>query len=183
MYEEMIVRHCSPTLAGMKAGNMFSVPYECPAQLLGEIRQLNWRLKEKGLRMIPLKISKKRALLYLYRESRLTEDFSDELTKKLLEQEGYENDRCKNCIARLAGKIRETDCIPHEVGLFLGYPSEDVDGFIRHKACDYKCVGCWKVYGDEEKAQKTFAAYKKCTEIYCARWAAGMPLEQLAVAG
>ena len=27
MSEDIIVRHCSPTLAGMKTGNMFSCPF------------------------------------------------------------------------------------------------------------------------------------------------------------
>ena len=68
------------------------------------------------------------------------------------------------------------------MGLLLGYPPEDVQGFIEHRAQDCKCVGCWKVYGDEEKARSLFAQYKKCTEIYCALWQSGSKLEQLAVA-
>ena len=71
---------------------------------------------------------------------------------------------------------------PHEVGLFLSYPPEDVKGFIDHRACGFKCAGLWKVYGDEEKARTLFAKYRKCTEIYCALWQSGSRLEQLAVA-
>ena len=43
---------------------------------------------------------------------------------------------------------------PHEVGLFLGYPPEDVEGFIENKACSCKLTGYRKVYSDEEKAKK-----------------------------
>ena len=46
----------------------------------------------------------------------------------------------------------ESGEFPHEVGLFLSYPPEDVKGFIDHRANDFKCAGLWKVYGDEEKA-------------------------------
>ena len=45
---------------------------------------------------------------------------------------------------------------PHEIGLFLGYPPEDVQGFLENRLC--KCVGCWKVYGDEQAAQNGFAS-------------------------
>ena len=76
----------------------------------------------------------------------------------------------------------ESGEFPHEVGLFLSYPPEDVKGFIDHRANDFKCTGLWKVYGDEEKARSLFAKYKKCTEIYCALWQSGSKLEQLAVA-
>lgn len=53
-----------------------------------------------------------------------------------------------------------TKDFPHEIGLFLGYPLEDVQGFIENRAEGYKCVGCWKVYGDEEYAKQEFRAIK-----------------------
>lgn len=61
----------------------------------------------------------------------------------------------------------ESGEFPHEVGLFLSYPPEDVKGFIDHRANDFKCAGLWKVYGDEEKVRSLFEKYRKCTEIYC----------------
>ena len=76
----------------------------------------------------------------------------------------------------------ESGEFPHEVGLFLSYPPEDVKGFIDHRANGFKYAGLWKVYGDEKKARSLFAKYKKCTEIYCALWQSGSKLEQLAVA-
>lgn len=69
------------------------------------------------------------------------------------------------------------------MGLFLGYPPEDVQGFMECRAKGFRCVGCWKVYGDAEKAQKLFASYKKCTAVYTARHAKGTPVERLTVAG
>ena len=60
-------------------------------------------------------------------------------------------------------RLRRESDFPHEVGLFLGYPPRDVEGFIREKARRAKCTGAWKVYGDEEVARKTFALYKRCT--------------------
>ncbi|MBQ7128480.1 MAG: DUF3793 family protein, partial [Clostridia bacterium] len=71
---------------------------------------------------------------------------------------------------------------PHEVGLFLGYPPEDVKGFIENNAKCSKCVGCWKVYGDEEKAKKCFENYKKCTRIYKELYLKGKTIERLTVA-
>ena len=68
------------------------------------------------------------------------------------------------------------------MGLFLSYPPEDVRGFIQNRAQNYKRVCAWKVYGDEELAQRTFARYLKCTESYCRAFRAGRKLEELAVA-
>ena len=59
---------------------------------------------------------------------------------------------------------------------------EDVKGFIKNRAAGYKCIGCWKVYGNEQDAKKQFERYKKCTSVYCAQWANGKSIEQLTVA-
>ena len=75
----------------------------------------------------------------------------------------------------------ESGEFPHEVGLFLSYPPEDVKGFLEHRPC--KCVGCWKVYENEEAAKKTFAKYKACTRVYCRQLASGIDIERLTVAG
>ena len=75
----------------------------------------------------------------------------------------------------------ESGEFPHEVGLFLSYPPEDVKGFLEHRPC--KCVGCWKVYENEEAARKTFAKYKACTRVYCRQLASGIDIERLTVAG
>ena len=70
---------------------------------------------------------------------------------------------------------------PHEIGLFLGYPLQDVLGFIENRGQGSKLVGTWKVYGDEEAARRTFARYKKCTAVYSRCLKEGTPLEKLAV--
>ena len=77
---------------------------------------------------------------------------------------------------------RTEEEFPHEVGLFLSYPPEDVQGFIDHRAEDFKCAGLWKVYGDEQRAQLLFDRFRRCTQRYCALWQTGYRLEQLAVA-
>lgn len=41
----------------------------------------------------------------------------------------------------------------NEVGLFLGYPPEDVRCFMNDSRRGVKCTGCWKAYGDEETEQ------------------------------
>lgn len=183
MPEELIVRHCSPTLAGLKTGNMFTCPYQNKKSLLKEVRQMNRRLTKKGLRMVPLRFLKERALLYIYRPNRLKDDLSDGSAMEILKEQGYENNVAPCCIVKLIKKMQLQREIPHEVGLFLGYPPEDVQGFIENNACNYKCAGCWKVYGDEKAAKQTFEKYKKCTEIYCAQWKKGNSIENLTVAG
>lgn len=53
-------------------------------------------------------------------------------------------------------------------------------GFIETKTPKFS--GYWQVYGDENKAKKTFAKYKKCTEVYMKQLIKGNTLERLTVA-
>ena len=52
---------------------------------------------------------------------------------------------------------------------------------MTHRGKNCKCVGCWKVYGDEYAARRRFAAYQSCTANYCRRRADGASLEGLTV--
>ena len=103
-------------------------------------------------------------------------------TAKLPSQLGYPCESCGKCLAALTRKLRSGEGFPHEIGLFLSYPPEDVKGFIENHAANYKLSGLWKVYGDEKKAKELFAKYKKCTDIYCERYEAGCGIAELAVA-
>ena len=150
-------------------------------ELTAEIRRLNSILSCKGLRVLPLKYKDGRALIYIYRPAQLENDLSGELSCRLLRRSGYSQAGCMQCIRELVRRLGTSKDFPHEIGLFLGYPPEDVDGFIEHGARDCKCVGTWKVYGDEAKARRTFARYKKCTELYLRQLRRGSTLEKLAV--
>lgn len=186
MSEEMIVRNCSPTLAGLKTANLFSCPYRTVEELRRQIKALNRRLDGKGLRIIPLRISNGKALIYVYRPSKLKKDFSNTDTARLLEGFGYDMGACPEiCVGKLARILQageeSSSAFPHEIGLFLGYPPEDVQGFISKGGSACKLSGCWKVYGDEDAARRTFASYKKCTELYVRLHSGGQSLENLAV--
>lgn len=181
MSEDYLVRHCAPTLAGIKTGSLFTCPVRCPKELLSSVRQMNKRLLPKGLRILPLRLSESKALIYVYRPRKLSSDIADTAAEQILQKQGYDTSSCEKCIARLGRRIRGQKEFPHEIGLFLGYPPEDVCGFMENKACNCKCVGCWKVYGDEAAAKKKFAQYKKCTKVYCDQWAKGKDIERLTV--
>lgn len=183
MTEEMIVKHCSPTLAGIKSGNMFTCTYQSKEEEMESIRQLNRRLVPRGLRLLPLRFSDNRVLIYLYRPSSLKRDLTDDLAITLLKKEGYTECDPTSCIIKLISKLRKHSDFPHEIGLFLGYPPEDVHGFVENKAGGYKYSGYWKVYGDEQAARRTFEKYRKCTEAYCSLWENGKTIERLAVTG
>ena len=182
MSTELLIRCCAPTLAGLKTGSMYACPYEKRETLLGELGRLNRLLSPRGLRILPLRFGPDRALLYLFRPEELARDLRCPHAQKILAEAGYEDLRPENCMRCLIERLRSREDFPHEIGLFLSYPPEDVQGFIDNRAHNYKRICAWKVYGDEERAQRTFEQYKKCTESYCRSYRAGRKLEELAVA-
>ena len=182
MLEELVVQCGAPTLAGLKTGSLFVCPCETQEGLVAELQRINRALSPCGLRIMPLRFSAERALLYLFRPKRLEKDLQCPCAKKILTDAGYQDAGLGKCMQCLIRRLQGGEDFPHEIGLFLSYPPEDVQGFIENRAQNYKVIGVWKVYGDEEKARKTFAQYKKCTESYCRAFRAGKKLEQLAVA-
>lgn len=182
MSEDLVIKHCSPTLAGIKTGSLFSCPYVLQTELFEDIRNLNRQLVPKGLRVLPLRYSENRALIYVFRPDHLKADLLDGSARRILEEAGYKSEKAERCILELIRRLSVRESFPHEIGLFLSYPPEDVRGFIDNEARNYKYVGCWKVYGDEAAARKQFERFRKCTDIYCKKWAMGVSVEELSVA-
>lgn len=181
MSEDLVIQHCSPTLAGLKTGSLFSCPCPSEEEVRRDVRALNQVLVPKGLCVLPLRRAGSRALIYLYRPDQLRRDLSRESAHALLGRMGYACLSAERCLVELARRLRQQEGFPHEIGLFLGYPPEDVRGFIEHKGRGCKCVGCWKVYGDPIRAQRRFDQYKTCTETYYRRWSRGASIGGLAV--
>ena len=189
MSEDLIVRHCAPTLAGLKTGNMFMASFSSEEELDGEMERLNMILEEKGLRITALRIGCHancgkgciRALMYIYRPGQLQSDLDEADAKAILAEFGYEEGDHEICIRKLTDRICECEDFPHEVGLFLGYPPEDVRGFIELGGRQSKASGYWKVYGDVDRAQKQFERFSKCTGVYLKCLERGLPIAKLAV--
>lgn len=174
-----LIRHGAPTLAGLKTGNLFPCSFDDRKAFQEDLGQINRVLVPRGLRLIPLRMEEYKALLYLFRPAHLDRDLANETAQALLKQAGYEDLRPRPCLRELTKRLRAGEDFPHEIGLFLSYPPEDVRGFICHQGKGSKCTGCWKVYGDERAAKERFAAYKTCTADLCRRHAHGDGLDRL----
>ena len=184
MSEELMIREASPTLAGIKTGSLFTCPYSSKDEMMTDIRDLNHFLVKKGLCLLPLRFRDDRVLLYLFRPSNLERDLTDYQAQKILEEAGYRQKGFRHCLTELVRRVNHADnkTFPHEIGLFLSYPPEDVRGFIEQHAAGSKMTGCWKVYGDVPAAKRRFEMYDKCTAAYSRMLADGKSLIQLAVA-
>ena len=164
MSDEVVIHHCSPTLAGLKTGSLFSYRYDSEDELRRDIRAMNRVLVPKGLRVLSLSCKQGRALIYLYRPSRLGRDLTAPVAAHLLEDRGYPWGDPDLCVVKLIQQLRSQEEFPHEIGLLLEYPEADVKSFIRNEGRDFLYSGYWKVYGDLPKALETFAGYDRARE-------------------
>lgn len=184
MTEKLIVNCCAPTLAGLKTGSMFTCDYDLEKNLMCSICNLNKRLKFKGVSAIPLRWKNGKALIYIFRPDKLSQDLNLSESREILNSLGYEYDTNK-CLAKLLMRMRTDkkrfNDFPHEVGLFLGYPPSDVKAFIDCNGKGYKFIGGWKSYDESEKTKDLFEKFSKCTLVYKEAINNGIGLEKLTV--
>ena len=100
-----------------------------------------------------------------------------------LKQCGYQNGCALDLVQQLQEKLCESQDFPHEIGLFLGYPFEDVQGFIQNRGCNCRLCGYWKVYANECEKKRLFEKYSHCRNVYCRKWTEGLSIQRLTVAG
>lgn len=181
MLADLLVEYCSPTLAGIKTANLFNFSYgsHSHAEMALILALWNRRLNSKGVSLKALRISKENALLYVYREKKLKEDFSKNGVAEFLSSCGYDVTDIQSCIERLSKRICKSKSFPHEIGLFLGYPLGDVTGFIENKGKNSLYTGFWKIYCNKNETLKIFEKYKKCRKVYQKLYNGGKPLMQL----
>ena len=180
MLERAIIDHASPTLARLKLGNLFN--YTMWDGFPAEFATLSEQLMDKGVTMTILKIFRGKALIYLYRAEELEKSLADKGVRQLLEACGYSAFDVEGALDILRTRLHSLDVFPHEIGVFLGYPLEDVLGFIENGGRNCLSCGCWKVYSNECEALKAFERYEKCKAVYQRLFASGCPLTRLTVA-
>ena len=178
-FERTLVWLCAPSLAGIKPADLISY---CPQP--GEAADLPARydrlLAPRGIRVRELCRCPRGRLLLVYRPERLARYLAEPGVRKLLTRAGYPaGGDLEALLAALSGRLGQGGPFPHEVGLFLGYPPEDVEGFCRHGGRNYKLSGPWKVYGRVEEARARFRAFHRCRDALYRHVEEGRTLAQL----
>ncbi len=181
LLEKYLIENCAPTLASLKTANLFCTPLGVANELEDHVAAWNRQLSKKGLSLQILRKRGNRALIYVYRKTRLEADFMKPGVADFLAQYGYDRLNTEDALSRLRNRLKNCDGFPHEIGIFLGYPLGDVIGFIQNEGKNSKCTGCWKVYCNEYEALKLFARFKRCREIYGRLWHEGKTIWQLTV--
>ncbi len=154
--QAQVVLQSAPVLKNVRMSCMFTLPS-------GSFKTICSFLYNSGVRIHCLCRGRGREVLILYRENWLDAYLKQEEIATFLQYSGYQIGSLRKQLQRLgeriAGFYSKTQDFPHEMGLFLGYPLEDVRGFIEHRGAQCKCTGYWKVYSNEEHAKRMFRVF------------------------
>lgn len=169
---------CAPVLKNVKISNLITVKPGC------------WREIKKGLRespiiCIPLYMDEEKEVLFLYRYDRLEDHLQDGRVRMFLEECGYEKCGIADVVKRLRFRYRqyagEGGEFPHELGVLLEYPVEDVEGFIANQGRGSLTARYWKVYHNRQEAEEVFRLYDEVKEQTLWEIVRGASLGQVAV--
>ena len=182
-FDEILCLHCAPTFAGLKPASLVSFPKKRFADFSALLASYMPCFRCKGISVYTLAEGEEYILLLFYRKCALEHILSQKEVQDVLVRFGFcIGDSLENHLDYLAMRMELSKSFPHEVGIFLGYPVKDVEGFIEHKGKKFSFAGYWKVYADEEAAKCLFQSYADCTERFCARLRNGIPMEELLLA-
>ncbi len=171
---ELVVIHCAPTVKDVKCSSLV-----CLASLESfDVKELI-SLERKGLSSRFLTNRKGCPLLFLYRSRRLEEVIGGEASP-VLTSLGYDTSSVERSLDRLEERMMEDD-FPHEIGIFLGYPLDDVKSFVENRGENFILSGVWKVYHNPEKAKRTFRLYSECTKCLISEYEKEKELYRLCV--
>ena len=132
--KKQVVLQCAPLLTGIKLSNLLNVRSD---------------QKEEVLRIFEgspvccrvLYEFQGRLSILLYRPGMLAAYLEREDVKKLMTSFGYENPDLEETLNRIADAYQDhmngKRGFPHEIGLVLGYPPVDVEGFIEKEGRDF----------------------------------------------
>lgn len=116
-------------------------------------------LNNKDLDYVLLRKSENSIVVLIYNRQVLSTYLNKRDNLMFLEKIGY-NTNCslEQALNKLQERYNIYNC-PHELGVFLGYPVDDVIDFM--ECSNKKCIMCgyWKVYNNQERATETFKLY------------------------
>lgn len=173
-----VVTQCAPVLKGVKISNLITMKP-------GGWRKLRAYLKKSRIICIPLYADAEKEVLFLYRYEQLERHLKNREVREFLKSCGYERFDVASVLARLrrryqcyAGISKE---FPHELGVLLGYPVGDVQGFIANRGENSLTSRYWKVYQNPKEAEKIFDLYDRVKEQALREIMCGRTLSHVAV--
>lgn len=145
-----LIENIGPTIMGVKPATLINI--KC-----GDILSLCQSVCEEyeSLGLILIKRYETGGKVFVYHKESLESILSQREVRGFLHKLGYpKSQTVEKYLSSLSKRILET-VFPHEIGLFLGYPVEDVCGFMGAPIPYRKTMG-WRMYGDVNSSERIY---------------------------
>lgn len=158
---EQIAVQCAPLLAGLKPSNLLTIPQGMEQELRNLLHGTNCSIycfTEYDGKQVYL----------LYRVNELMVYLTERSVQELLWKLGYKGGELLTLLQKVSERYtahkRKKAEFPHELGLLLGYPAVDVQGFMEHQGKNFLYSGYWKVYGNVRETVLLFREFGRAKE-------------------
>ncbi len=112
-----------------------------------------------------LRVDNDSSLILFYHRKKLAEVLAQPAVQKVLQISGYPaKDGIDEALRFLCDRFL-TEKIPHEVGVFIGYPVKDVVGFMKNLPRTPVHRGDWAVFGNAQESIKRMSLYRQVENI------------------
>lgn len=159
--ETQLALQCAPLIVGLKMSNLLIIENNN----LYEVTKI---LKDSSISCFALSENAERSMLLLYNVEKLTAYLLEDNVKRFLEECGYKEISLMEIfeVFRFRYQKYESDNekFPHEMGVLLGYPIEDVEGFIENEGKNFLYAGYWKVYANLSLKIQLFRKFEAAKE-------------------
>lgn len=167
---------CAPLIAGLKISNLLIIQYE-------DFRKVRQILKNSGISYSILTVKGQKATILLYNKRELEEYLANKKVSALLERMGYRENTLEEVLSvfrsRYVRYMEEGWEFPHEMGVLLGYPAEDVEGFIRNGGDHFLYAGYWKVYEDLSAKMQLFRRFEAAEKALLEMVSSGVSIAEI----
>ena len=171
-----VVLQCAPFLKGLKVSCVISVD----AGLYNGLAEL---FRDTEIAYHRLSCSEGKCLVLFYRPDELERYLHSPVIRGLIREYGYSDMDLGGMIRRLADRVEDFSKrgmgFPHEIGAFLGYPPDDVKGFIENEGKKYLMIGYWKVYSNLTGARMIFKEYDRAKDCAVNEFITGKSIREI----
>lgn len=115
-------------------------------------------IEELGLKGIILRDTKNGHIILAYRLCTLKNILNEPRVKEVLESLNYPSGSVYAAVSHLRKRYDYCHC-PPELGIFLGFPVEDVTDYMCGTSKECLLCGYWQVYNNVDEAEKIFKKY------------------------
>lgn len=111
---------------------------------------------------VELLVERDSSLVLFYHPEAMEHALCDPANRAILARCGYPADAdARALLNELQRRFRPGSDLPHEVGVFLGYPAKDVAGFMANLPRTPVEHGRWAVYGDATESVARMTLYRR----------------------